>query len=107
MTTRIELGAWLKGRLPDGWFTGEPVVTADREEILVVGPLADVELEPDASDAARRDARQARIARFREETRAKRMRIADELESKTGRKVSWGVELADERVLFTTISVPV
>ena len=31
--------AWLVGRLPDGWYTGEPTVTVDREEILVIGEL--------------------------------------------------------------------
>src|SRR5579875_1101171 len=31
--------AWLAGRLPDDWFVGEPEVTVDREEIVVVGEL--------------------------------------------------------------------
>src|SRR6266496_1194520 len=37
--------AWLAGRLPDGWFTGPPQVTVDREEITVIG-----ELSPPAGD---------------------------------------------------------
>jgi len=35
------------------------------------------------------------------------MRIADEAEDRFGRKVSWGVKVGDERVLFTHIAVPV
>ena len=48
-----------------------------------------------------------RVSRFREETRPERMRIADEAEDRFGRKVSWGVTVGDERVLFTHIAVPV
>ena len=43
----------------------------------------------------------------REETRDQRMRIADEAERRFRRKVSWGAECGGERVLFTTMSVPV
>ena len=102
-----EVKGWLAGRLPDGWFTGAPDVTVDREELLVVGTLADVELEADAGPAATSAARSARISRFREETRAQRMRIADEAEHRFGRKVSWGVTIANTTVLYTTVSVPV
>jgi len=27
---------WFVGRLPDGWFSGPPEITYDRDEILVV-----------------------------------------------------------------------
>lgn len=107
MTTKQELRAWLVGRLPDGWFTEAPEVTVDREEILVIGALPDVELEKDATDAAKASARAARIDRFREETRQQRMRVADEAEHRFGRKVSWGARIGDSTELFTTISVPV
>ena len=30
---------WFAGRIPDGWLTGDPAVTVDREEITVVGRL--------------------------------------------------------------------
>ena len=102
-----ELSGWVAGRIPDGWFTGPPQVEVDREELLIVGPLADVELEEGATPAAVAAARSARASRFREETRAPRMRIADEAEHRFGRKVSWGVRIGDETALFTTISVPV
>lgn len=98
---------WFAGRVSDGWFTGPPEVAIDRDEILVVGPLAEPDYPGDADDEARRAARLARIQRFREETRAQRMRIADEAEARTGRKVAWGAECGGERRLFTTLSVPV
>ncbi len=49
-----DLAAWLAGRLPDGWFTGAPEVTVDREEILVVGELPAPEDAADADAAAAR-----------------------------------------------------
>ena len=91
-----EVAAWLERRLPKGWFAGPPEVTADTEEILVIGPLADGGDDPVA--AARR---------FREETREPRVRLAAELERRYRRKLSWGVDCGGERLLFTTLSVPV
>jgi hypothetical protein len=102
-----ELQGWFAGRLPDGWFTGPPEISLDREELLVVGTLPDVELPKDTTEASATAARKARIERFREETRQARMRIADEVQRRLGRKVSWGAECGGERELFTTISVPV
>jgi hypothetical protein len=98
---------WFAGRLPDDWFTAPPDVALDREEILVVGEVAEPEYPADADDATRAAARRARIERFREDTRAHRMRIADEAERRTGRKVAWGARCGDERVMFTNLSVPV
>ena len=105
--TIAEVTAWFGGRLPDTWFTGSPEVTADREEILVVGTLPEPEIGPDADDDAREVARRARIRGFREDTRSQRMRVADEAEVLWGRKVSWGAACGDVRELFTTQSVPV
>jgi hypothetical protein len=110
MTTRTktqDLAGWFAGRLPDGWFSGPPEVTSDREEILVVGTLAEPEYPKDADDATRATAREARIQGFREDTREQRMRIADEAEQRTGRKVAWGAICGDERRIFTTLAVPV
>src|SRR5947209_12816334 len=104
-TTTLE--GWFAGRLPDDWFSGPPDVTSDREEILVVGTLAEPEYPDGADDAARTAARRARIQRFREETREQRMRIADEAEQRTGRKVAWGAQCGDERRVFTSLAVPV
>ena len=101
------LEGWFAGRLPDVWFTGPASVSADREEILVVGTLAEPEYPTGADAAAIAAARAARIQRFREDTREQRMRIADEAESNTGRKVAWGARCGDEEKIFTTLAVPV
>ncbi len=102
-----QVGAWLAGALPDGWFTARPELTIDREEIFVEGALPDVDLPEETTDAARRTAREARIGRWREETRAERMRIADEVEHRWGRKVAWAARIEDVRVGFTSLSIPV
>jgi hypothetical protein len=95
---------WFAGRLPDGWFTEDPQVVVDREEITVVGRLP----EPEGAEGEGGDARGAgRAARFREETRSDRMRIADEAQARYGRTVSWGVEVGNEKIMFTNIAVPV
>jgi hypothetical protein len=95
---------WFAGRLPEDWFDGDPTVIVDREEITVIGKLAG----PENSGQEESEARSAgRVSRFREDTRSERMKIADEAQDRYGRKVSWGVEVAGERVLFTHIAVPV
>jgi hypothetical protein len=95
---------WFAGRLPDTWFDGDPTVVVDREEITIIGKLP-------AADGSEKDESEARasgrVSRFREETRSERMNIADEAQDRYGRKVSWGVEVGGERVLFTHIAVPV
>jgi hypothetical protein len=102
-----EAPAWFAGRIPDGWFTGPPAVTVDTDEILVVGPIPDVELAADATDAERATARSARVSRFREDTREARMAIADEAQHRFRRRVSWGVEIGGQQQLFTTVAAPV
>lgn len=101
-----QVAGWFAGRLPDGWFTAAPAVTVDRDEILVVGSLAIPDLPPDASDEAKGAAAAARIQGFREDTRQRRMRIADEAEARFGRKVSWGAECGARRELFTVLAIP-
>ncbi|MGH9051114.1 MAG: hypothetical protein ACRDY4_15405 [Acidimicrobiia bacterium] len=98
---------WFAGRFPDGWFSGPPEVTYDREEILVVGDVTEPELGADLDDEAKAAARRARIEGFREDTRGARMRIADAAEHKFGRKVAWGARCGGEDVMFTTLSIPV
>jgi hypothetical protein len=98
--------AWFAGRLPSDWFVGAPEVTVDREEIIVVGELPQLEGDqPD--DAARTAAEAGRISRFREQTRDERIEIARQAEHRYGRKVAWGVRLGGSEELFTTLSVPV
>ena len=102
-----DIKGWISGRLPDGWSDGDGAVglTVDREEILVVLPLASPSVEGDAD--ARRAASAGRITRFREETRADRMRIADEAEARFGRKVAWGATCDGVTEVFTSLAVPV
>jgi hypothetical protein len=102
-----EVQGWFAGRLPEGWFTGAPEVSVDREEILVVGTLPDPEVPKDAGPEVVSSARNARIDGFREDTREQRMRIADEAQHRFGRRVSWGATSGDVRTLFTTVSLPV
>jgi hypothetical protein len=97
---------WFTGRVPDDWFVGAPDVSSDREEILVVGTLADPDLGSDATAGTADAARRARIQGFREDTRERRVRIAQEAEHRFGRKVSWGAQCGDVRALYTTLSVP-
>ena len=92
---------WFAGRLPDTWFDGDPTVVVDREEITVIGKLPDADKDESEAHAS------GRVSRFREETRSERMNIADEAQDRYGRKVSWGVEVGGERILFTHIAVPV
>jgi hypothetical protein len=99
---------WFAGRLPADWFSGDPTVIVDREEITVIGRLA----AGDDETVARAT---GRASRFREETRDERIRIADEAQNRYGRKVSWGVDVGvavgdaeqSHRILFTHIAVPV
>ena len=88
---------WFHGRLPEAWFSAVDV-SVDREEILVVGTLAD-----DANGAEA----EGRISRFRSETKAARIEIALEAQARYERKVSWGVRLGDTEALFTHVAAPV
>lgn len=98
---------WFAGRLPDGWFTEPPEVTYDRDEVLVVGRLAVPELAAGADAEALAAACRSRVEAFREETRRRRMEIADAAQERFGRKVAWGVACGDEREVFTNLAVPV
>ncbi|HEY6748477.1 MAG TPA: hypothetical protein VI357_22510 [Mycobacteriales bacterium] len=100
-----DAAGWFAGRLPDGWFTGAPAVTVDRDEILVVGTLEAPAVEGDAAAVGAAEA--GRISRFREDTRDERIAIAQEAEQRYGRKVAWGAQAGGSRQLFTTLSAPV
>ena len=105
-----DAAAWLRGRLPDGWFTEAPEVRVDREEIVVIGELPALTEEfadDDAGRANRAAAVAGRISRFREQTRDERIDIARQAEHRYRRKVAWGARLGGSEELFTTLSVPV
>jgi hypothetical protein len=93
-----EILSWVLERLPDDWFVGPPDVESDDDEILIVGAL---------EDGSEGEGLTARVQRFRAETREERMRIAQDAEQRFERKVAWGVRIGDERLLFTTLSIPV
>ncbi len=107
MPTPQELLGWFRGRVDDDWFTDLEVVV-DKDEILVLGTLATPKLSSgeDGGDA-RRVAASARINGFREDTRDRRIRIADEAEHLFGRKVSWGCRCDGHERRFTVANVPV
>lgn len=100
----MNIAEWFGGRLPE-WFVDSPQVTVDRDEIVVVGRLRVP--DPDDGSASSDSAAEGRIARFREETRRERMNIADEGEMRFGRKVAWGAEYGEVRVIFTSLAIPV
>lgn len=89
---------WFKGRLPAQWFRSFDL-TADREEIVVIGHLTDV-TESNAEA-------EGKVAKFRSDTRDERIGIALDAESRYDRKVSWGIAVGDETYLFTHVAAPV
>src|SRR5579871_6713643 len=101
------LAAWFAARVPKDWFDGPVDISADGDEILLLGTLPDVELAEGTAAEARVAARDARIDRFREETRDDRVRIARDAERAFRRRVGWGARCGDQTKLFTTASVPV
>lgn len=101
-----DAAAWFTGRLPSDWFVGGPEISVDREEIIVTGELPPIQSDT-ATAASGNAAAAGRISRFREESRDERIQIAEEAESRYGRKVAWGVRLGENEALFTHLSVPV
>jgi hypothetical protein len=102
-----DAAAWITGLLPDDLFTEPPEVVVDRDEILVMGALAEPTLPEDASEADRTAAEAGRISQFRESTRERRIRFARQIEHRYRRKAAWGVTCGGSRELFTTLSAPV
>jgi Arc/MetJ-type ribon-helix-helix transcriptional regulator len=101
------MAAWFAGRIPEGWFEGPVTIEVDQDEVQVVGTLPSPQLPEGAGEDEARVAEQARIGGFREDSRAARMRIAEEAQPAFGRAVSWGAQCGGSRVLFTTAGVPV
>ncbi len=93
-----DAASWFAGRLPEDWFS-DVDVTVDREEIVVIGTLADR-----AGDGAEAE---GRIGRFRADTREQRIAIAQEAEHRYRRKVAWGARLGETTALFSHLAVPV
>jgi len=104
---RDRVAGWFAGRLPAEWQTAPADITIDREEITVRLTIPDVELDTDASDVTRAEARAGRAKAFREETRGQRMEIAREAEHRYDAKVSWGVSVGEHAELWTHVAAPV
>lgn len=104
---RSRIRAWVVGRLPADWAVDPAAVRVDAEEILVTVALPPIADDPGVADADRPMAEAARIAGFREETRERRMQIADEAGASFGRVLSWGASCGATTAHFTTASVPV
>lgn len=107
MSGTKDITGWFRGRVDDGWFTALEVCV-DKEEVLVLGTLATPQLSEGDDDAdARRVAASARINGFREDTRERRIVIANEAEHLFGKKVSWGARCDGLERRFTVANVPV
>ena len=98
---------WITGALPDGWFTEPPQIIVDRDEIIIWGRLPVAELAADATDADRAAAQTGRINQFREDTRDRRISVAQQIEHRYRRKVAWGARCGDTEELFTHLAAPV
>jgi hypothetical protein len=107
MNAEEQLRGWFAGRLPEGWFAERPEIVLDREEVGVIGTLPPLTVAEGLPEVERAAAVQGYVERFREETRERRIDIAREAEHRFRRKVSWGVVVEGETVMFTTLSVPV
>jgi hypothetical protein len=99
--------AWITGLIPDDLYASPPDITVDRDEILIVGQLAQPTLPAGATDADRAAAESGRISAFRESTRDQRIRLARQAEHRYERKVAWGAQCGGTKAMFTTHSVPV
>jgi hypothetical protein len=106
-TEQEQVIGWIRGRLPDDWFTETAEVSVDRDEILIVGRVALPDGVADDDSPETREAAVGRITRFREDTRDQRIRIAREAEHRFERKVSWGARCGPTRALFTHVAAPV
>jgi hypothetical protein len=102
-----EAPGWVTGLLPDDWFTARPDLTIDRDEILILGTLAEPAHTADATDADRAAAERGRISGFRESTRDRRIHLARQIEHRYQRKVAWAVRCGGTTESFTTLAAPV
>ncbi len=109
MTENIEaeVRGWFTGRLPQEWTLTPAEVSVDKDEVVVTVTIPEPAVSDDAGDVERAAARAGRVKAWREQTRAERMRLADEAEHRFGRKVAWGVQAGERRELFTHLAVPV
>ncbi len=106
-TGEQKLRAWFGARLPGDWFTAEPELWYDRDEILVIGRIPEPRQRVREGPSVESIACLREIERFRETSRPQRVRIATEAEARFGRKVGWGASCGAVRQIFTALTVPV
>lgn len=102
-----EIRGWFAGRLPDSLYEEPPEINIDREEILVVGRIAEPRLQVEASPEVIAEARWGRINQHREDSRRTRIQLAAEAERRFNRRVSWGVRVGEDEAIFTNLNLPV
>jgi len=101
-----EVPAWITGAVPDDWFVEAPRVVIDRDEITIVGRLADPTMGEESTAADLAAAEEGRISSFREATRERRIQIAQQLEHRYRRKVAWGATCGHREEIFTSLAAP-
>jgi hypothetical protein len=101
-----EVPAWITGAVPDDWFVEAPSVVIDRDEITIVGRLADPTMGEESTAADLAAAEAGRISSFREATRDRRIQIAQQLEHRYRRKVAWGATCGHREEIFTSLAAP-
>lgn len=102
-----DAASWIAGRVPDDWFVSLPEVSADRDELIIIGHLEEPEHESDATEADRAAAEEGRISRFREATRDQRVQISQQIQHRYQRRASWGAACGSTRIVFTHQTIPV
>lgn len=107
MPSADDASSWIAGRVPDDWFIGKPEVSADRDELIVIGYLETPEYETDATEADRAALEEGRISRFREATRDQRVQISQQIQYRYQRRASWGAACGDTKIVFTHQTIPV
>ena len=102
-----EIIGWVSGALPPDLFASAPTIEVDQDEILVVGDLGPPQVPEGLDEEGRAAAEHARIDRFREETRGRRIAVARQAEARYGRPIRWGVTAGTTPRRFTTVNAPV
>ena len=98
---------WFAGRLPDGWFTGAPKVTVDRDEILIVGELPALERRVHGRRGAPPPPRRAGSAGSARRPARSGSRSRARPSTATAARSPGARRLGGTEELFTTLSVPV
>jgi hypothetical protein len=98
-----EIIGWVSGALPPDLYRGVPTIEVDRDEILVIGDVGAPEVPEGLDEEGTAAAEEARIARFREETRDQRIAVARQAEARYDRPISWGASAGATARRFTTV----